>query len=54
MAPRESDVTRILADLRGPNRHEALNRLVSLVYSELRAIAQARQRFWPSMTRFGA
>src|SRR5262245_42609499 len=44
MAPRAGDVTRILADLHGPNRQEALDRLVSLVYSELRAIAQARLR----------
>jgi len=45
MAPRQGDVTRVLAELRGPNRPEALDRLVSLVYSELRAIAQARLRY---------
>jgi RNA polymerase sigma factor (TIGR02999 family) len=41
MASGQGDVTRILADLGGPNRLEALGRLVSLVYSELRVIAQA-------------
>ena len=45
MAPRESDVTRVLAELRGPNRQEALDRLVSLAYSELRALAQAHLRY---------
>jgi RNA polymerase sigma factor (TIGR02999 family) len=45
MTPREGDITRILADLRGPNRQEALDRLVSLVYSQLRAIAQSRLRY---------
>ena len=44
MTPRAGEVTRVLADLHGPNRHEALDRLVSLVYSELGAIAQARLR----------
>jgi RNA polymerase sigma factor (TIGR02999 family) len=44
MASGQGDVTRILADLGGPNRLEALDRLVSLVYSELRVIAQAHLR----------
>ena len=44
MAPRESDVTRVLAELRGPNRQEALDRLISLAYSELRVLAQAHLR----------
>ena len=45
MAPRESDVTRVLAELRGPNRQEALDRLISLAYSELRVLAQAHLRY---------
>jgi RNA polymerase sigma factor (TIGR02999 family) len=45
MALRQGDVTRILADLHGPNRQEALDRLVSLVYSQLLAIAQSRLRY---------
>ena len=45
MAPGQGDVTRILADLHGPNRQEALDRLVSLVYSQLLAIAQSRLRY---------
>jgi RNA polymerase sigma-70 factor (ECF subfamily) len=44
MVPQQGDVTRILVDLRGPDRQEALDRLVALVYSELRTIAQARLR----------
>ena len=44
MASGQGDVTRALADLRGPNRPEALDRLVALVYSELRGLAQARLR----------
>ena len=44
MVPRQGDVTRILVDLRGPDRQEALDRLIALVYAELRAIAQARLR----------
>ncbi len=38
------DVTRVLAELRGAGREEALERLVPLVYTELRAIAQAHLR----------
>lgn len=38
------DVTRILADLRGEHHVEALERLVDLVYDELRALARARLR----------
>lgn len=38
------DVTRILAELRGGNREEVLNRLVPLVYAELRAAARAHLR----------
>jgi len=45
MAPPPGDITRILTDLRGPNRQAALDRLVALVYSELRTIAQARLRY---------
>lgn len=44
MSSGQGDVTRILADLDGPNRLEALGRLVSLVYAELRIIAQAHLR----------
>jgi len=44
MAPADGDVTRVLAELKGPDRQDALDRLVSLVYAELRAIAQARLR----------
>ncbi|HSC29795.1 MAG TPA: sigma-70 family RNA polymerase sigma factor [Vicinamibacterales bacterium] len=44
MSPAGDDVTRVLAELHGPDRQDALDRLVSLVYTELRAIAQARLR----------
>ena len=44
MAPGQGDVTRILAELRGPRRVEALDQLVSLVYAELRVVAQAQLR----------
>ena len=44
MATGQGDVTRILAELRGPRRVEALDQLVSLVYSELRAVAQTHLR----------
>ncbi len=43
MAP--GDITRLLVDLHGPNRPEALDRLADLVYSELRAIAQAHLHY---------
>ena len=45
MASGQGDITRILADLNGPNRQEALDRLVTLVYSHLLAIAQSRLRY---------
>jgi hypothetical protein len=44
MAIRQGDITRILAERRGAERDEALNRLVPVVYAELRAIAQAHLR----------
>ncbi|HEX5109058.1 MAG TPA: ECF-type sigma factor [Vicinamibacterales bacterium] len=43
---RESDtISRILRDLRGVDREEALNRLFPAVYAELRAAARAQLRF---------
>lgn len=44
MAARDGDVTRILAELRGAGRQEALDRLVPLVYADLRAAARAQLR----------
>ena len=41
---RQGDVTRILTELRGADRDEALNRLVPVVYAELRAAARAHLR----------
>jgi RNA polymerase sigma factor (TIGR02999 family) len=41
---RQGDVTRILSELRGADRDEALNRLVPVVYAELRAAARAHLR----------
>jgi RNA polymerase sigma factor (TIGR02999 family) len=38
------EVTRILASLRGPDRQQASERLVDVVYEELRALARARLR----------
>lgn len=43
-APRDGEVTQVLAQLRGASREEALDRLVPLVYAQLRAIAQAHLR----------
>jgi RNA polymerase sigma factor (TIGR02999 family) len=40
----EGNVTRILADLRGVDREEALNRLFPAVYANLRAAARAQLR----------
>ena len=42
--PNRGDVTRVLADLRGADREAALERLLPLVYDELRALARARLR----------
>jgi RNA polymerase sigma factor (TIGR02999 family) len=44
MTARDGDVTRILTELRCAGRDEALERLVPLVYAELRAMAQAHLR----------
>lgn len=44
MAQPEGDVTRILGELRGATRDDALERLVPIVYAELRAMAQAQLR----------
>jgi len=44
MAQHSGDVTRILGELRGAGRDEALNRLVPVVYAELRAAARAQLR----------
>ena len=38
------DVTRILAEVRGADRDEALNRLLPVVYAQLRAVARAHLR----------
>ena len=38
------DVTQILADMRGGNRKDAMERLVPLVYDELRSLARAQLR----------
>ena len=40
----EGNITRILDDLRGADREEALNRLFSAVYADLRAAARAHLR----------
>ena len=45
MARNEGDVTRILAELRGAEREEALNRLFPAVYAHLRAAARAHLRY---------
>lgn len=42
--PSQGDITRILVDLRGADRKTALERLLPLVYGELRALAGARMR----------
>lgn len=42
--PHQGDITRILAGAAGLSREEALERLVPLVYDELRVIARARLR----------
>lgn len=44
MAAHEGDVTLILNELRGATRSEALERLVPVVYAELRAMAQTHLR----------
>jgi RNA polymerase sigma factor (TIGR02999 family) len=44
MPARQGDVTRILAELRGANGGQAWDRLVPLVYAELRGIARAHLR----------
>jgi RNA polymerase sigma factor (TIGR02999 family) len=44
MAPRDGDVTRVLAEVRGLGRQEALDRLLPLVYADLRAAARAQLR----------
>ena len=44
MVAGDGDVTRILAELRGAGRQEALDRLVPLVYADLRAAARAQLR----------
>jgi RNA polymerase sigma factor (TIGR02999 family) len=41
----EGDITRILDGLRGAEREEALNRLFSAVYADLRAAARAHLRY---------
>lgn len=43
-SPTKGDITRILTDLRGTDRKTALNRLLPLVYGELRALARAHLR----------
>ena len=45
MALEPDTVSKILRDLRGANREEALNRLFPAVYAELRAAARAQIRF---------
>ena len=42
--PAENEITRILAGLRGENKPAALDRLLPLVYGELRALARAHLR----------
>lgn len=42
MAPARGDITQVLAEMRGADRQRALDRLVSLVYAELRVIATSR------------
>jgi len=44
MPARQGDVTRILAELRGADPDQAWNRLVPLVYAELRGIARSHLR----------
>ena len=45
MALESDTVSRILRDLRGANREEALNRLFPAVYADLRAAARAQLRY---------
>lgn len=40
----QGDITRILSELRGATRDEALDRLVPIVYAELRTMAQVQLR----------
>jgi RNA polymerase sigma factor (TIGR02999 family) len=42
--PPGSEITRILADLRGADRREALERLLPVVYGELHRLARAQMR----------
>jgi RNA polymerase sigma factor (TIGR02999 family) len=44
MPKRDGNITRVLAELRGTAHADALNRLVPLVYAELRAAARAQLR----------
>lgn len=44
MTAGDEDVTRVLTELRGAGREQALERLVPMVYAELRAMAQAHLR----------
>ena len=44
MSQAPGDITRILSEVRGTDRAEALNRLVPAVYAELRAAARAHLR----------
>jgi len=44
MSSHQSDITRILTELRDATREEVLDRLVPFVYAELRRIAQAQLR----------
>ena len=40
----EGEITRILADVQGKDRKEALGRLLPVVYRELRVLANAQLR----------
>ncbi len=42
--PSEGSITRILADYHGADRKEAIERILPLVYDELRALARAHLR----------
>lgn len=44
MPTRQGDVTRILAEQNGASRAETLDRLVAVLYAELRAVARAHLR----------
>lgn len=44
MAGHEGEVTRILGELRGASRQDAFDRLLPVVYEQLRAMAQAHVR----------